>query len=67
MGRKVDLDDLVDAIVIAERLGHAQTNSIHHLRRRHPDFPQPLITFGRVRVWSWTEVESWAQATGRLP
>jgi len=67
MGRKVDLDDLVDSIGIAERLGFSHTTSVQMLRRRHPDFPEPLITFGRVRVWSWTEVESWAKKTGRLP
>lgn len=66
MGRKVDLDDLVDTLVIAERLGMADTTSVLNLVRRHPDFPRPVAHFGRVRVWLWPEVAAWARATGRL-
>jgi hypothetical protein len=66
MGRKVDVDDLVGATEIAERLGYAHSESIHALRRRHPDFPEPVAHLKRAHVWAWPDVEAWAKATGRL-
>ncbi|HYI62326.1 MAG TPA: hypothetical protein VEW93_11050 [Acidimicrobiales bacterium] len=67
MGRRVDADDLVGAGEIAERLGLAHVPSAHNLFRRHADFPEPVATVGRVRIWAWPDVEKWAKATGRLP
>ncbi len=66
MERWVDLNDLVDAAMIAERLGYKNPESVHVLWRRHPDFPKPLTKFGRLRIWSWNEVKAWATSTGRL-
>lgn len=66
MGRKVDVNDLVGAAEIADRLDLAHSQSVHTLRRRHPDFPAPVATLARAHVWSWPDVEAWARATGRL-
>ncbi|HMJ76157.1 MAG TPA: hypothetical protein VK507_09295 [Iamia sp.] len=67
MGRQVDLDDLVDTLAIADRLGMSDTTAVLNLVRRHPEFPRPVAHFGgRVRVWLWPDVEAWAKATGRL-
>lgn len=63
----MDADDLVGAGEIADRLHLAHVSSMHNLMRRHPDFPAPVTVVGRVRVWSWPDVERWARATGRLP
>ena len=67
MGRKVDVDDLVGAAEIAERLGVARSQTIHVWRSRYPDFPKPVCTLQQALVFSWSEVEAWAAATGRLP
>ncbi len=66
MGRKVDVDDLVGAAEIAERLDLSHPQTVHTLRRRHPDFPPPIATLRQAMVWSWPEVAAWAKATGRL-
>jgi len=66
MGRKVDVDDLVGAAEIAERLGVKRPHLIHDWRRRHPEFPQPVVELKGTLIWLWPEVKRWASATGRL-
>ena len=65
MGRKVDVNDLVVAAEIAERLGLAHTQSVHTLRRRDPNFPEPVVSLKRAHVWAWPDVAEWARSTGR--
>lgn len=65
VGRKVDVTDLVGAAEVAERLGIAR-QSVHQLRHRHADFPQPLARLQQALVWNWPDVEEWARRTGRL-
>lgn len=60
------MNDLVGAAEIAERLGLAHPQTVHTLRKRHADFPQPVATLRTALVWIWPEVEAWAQSTGRL-
>lgn len=67
VGRRVDVDDLVGAAEIAERLGLANAQLVHVWRRRHDDFPHPVRELKRAHVWAWPDVEKWAKATGRLP
>jgi hypothetical protein len=67
VGRKVDVNDLVGAAEIAERLHLAHRETVHLWRRRYPDFPAPIASLRTALVWSWTDVEKWAKATGRLP
>jgi predicted DNA-binding transcriptional regulator AlpA len=66
MGRRIDVDDLVTATDIAERLGVKRAQVVHDWRRRHPDFPAPLVTRPRVLLWAWKDVKAWARRTGRL-
>ncbi|MEZ5140672.1 MAG: hypothetical protein R2702_06650 [Acidimicrobiales bacterium] len=66
MGRKVDLDDLVDASEIARRLGVARPQVVHDWRRRHPDFPAPVKRLANIHIWLWPDVEFWAKKTDRL-
>lgn len=66
MGRTVDVNDLVGAAEIADRLGLSHSQSVHTLRRRHAEFPEPVASLKRAHVWSWPDVEAWAVATGRL-
>ena len=65
MGKKVDVDDLVDAAEIARRLGVKRPQVVHDWRRRHDDFPQPVTHLGNSYVWLWPEINHWAIATGR--
>jgi len=68
MGRKVDVDELVGAADIADRLGWSHVQTVHTTRRRHPDFPQPTTVInGTHLVWYWPDVERWARSTGRYP
>lgn len=66
MGRKVDLDDLVDAVEIARRLSVKRPQVVHDWRRRHDDFPLPVLHIANVHIWLWPDVQAWAKATGRL-
>ena len=67
MGRRVEVELLVGAAEIAERLGLSHTQSVHTVRRRHLDFPEPVATLRTAMIWYWPDVEKWAKATGRLP
>lgn len=66
VGRRVDVDHLVGSVEIASRLGVARPQVIHDWIRRHPEFPRPVATLARVRIWAWPDVERWARRTGRL-
>ncbi len=66
MGKRVDVDELVDTTDIALRLGVKRLQVVHDWRRRHADFPAPIRFFGRQPIWYWPEVERWARQTGRL-
>ncbi len=65
VGKKVDVDDLVGAHEIAQRLGVARPQVVHEWRRRHTDFPEPVATLRTALIWEWTDVCAWAKATGR--
>lgn len=66
MGRQVDVEELVGAAEIADRLGLALGQTVHDWRRRHADFPQPVARLRMGIVWFWPDVEAWARRTGRL-
>jgi hypothetical protein len=61
------LPELVGASEIAERLGLAQSESVHVWLRRYGDFPEPVARLSMGFVWRWDEVTAWAKTTGRLP
>jgi hypothetical protein len=66
MARKVDVNELVGAAEIAERLQLSHVQSVHTLRHRHTDFPEPVAKLRQAMVWAWPDVEAWAKRTGRL-
>ena len=66
MGRRVDVDELVGAAEIAERLGVASSQTVHVWRGRHDDFPEPITTLKTAMIWYWPDVKRWAISTGRL-
>lgn len=61
MGRKVDLDDLIDVGEVARMLGLAQNNSVSTYMNRYSDFPRPAIVFadGKCRAWVRDDVSAW--------
>lgn len=62
MGRRLDVDQLVGAAEIAERLGIPDSTGVHALRRRNDDFPEPVAKLKTALIWFWPEVEAWAKA-----
>jgi predicted DNA-binding transcriptional regulator AlpA len=65
MGRKVDLDDLLDAREVAELLGLASANAVNVYLGRYTDFPEPVLVRPGFRLWLRSDVEAWARETGR--
>ncbi len=70
VGRRVDVDQLVVARTIAERLGFKRVQLVHYYYRSDDTFPRPVFTVsegvGGALVWYWPDVERWARRTGRL-
>jgi hypothetical protein len=62
MGRKVDVDDLLDANGVAEVLGLAHRNTVSVYQHRYQDMPPPVREFGdrRTKLWLRPEIEKWA-------
>lgn len=67
MGRKVDLDQLIDSEVVKEILGLSVRNSVSTYLKRYADFPRPVIDFadGKCRLWLRIEILEWK--AGREP
>ena len=49
---------------IADRMGVTR-NAVDKWRARDPQFPAPRWTVGGRPAWDWSDVASWAEATGR--
>ena len=69
MGRRVDVEQLVGASDVKERLGLNRTQDVHTLRKRDATFPEPVAVIGGgpgygILVWSWPDVAAWARRKG---
>ena len=53
-----DRPDLVSIAEIAARSGHP-VNTIQSWRRRHADFPVPVVRLAAGPVWNWASVDGW--------
>jgi hypothetical protein len=54
-----DVNDLVGAGEIADRLG-TKKNVVVNWAGRYGDFPAPIISHLKMgRIWSWREVNAW--------
>jgi hypothetical protein len=62
MGRKVDVDDLIDTQGVASILELAHRNTVSEYQARYGDMPRPVVDLGggRSKLWLRTEVERWA-------
>jgi predicted DNA-binding transcriptional regulator AlpA len=67
MGRKVDVDDLIDTQAVANILGLAHRNTVSEYQARYDDMPRPVVNLGggRSKLWLRPEVERWAAARPR--
>ncbi len=67
MGRKVDIDDLIDATEVAALLGLSGPRSVSVYQTRYPDMPRPALTrpSGRCLLWLRSEIATWARHSGR--
>lgn len=61
MGRKIDVDDLLDANGVADLLGLAHRNTVSVYQHRYEDMPRPVREFGdrRTKLWLRSEIEQW--------
>jgi glutathione-regulated potassium-efflux system ancillary protein KefG len=61
MGRKVDVDDLIDTQDVARILGLAHRNTVSEYQAKYAEMPRPVIDLGRgrSRLWLRHEVERW--------
>ena len=66
MGRKVDVDELIDAQGIADMLGLAQRNTVSLYQRRYSDMPRPVVDLGkgRCKMWVRSEMARWGRDRG---
>jgi glutathione-regulated potassium-efflux system ancillary protein KefG len=62
MGRRVDVDALIDAQDVAAILGLAHRNTVSEYQARYPEMPRPVVDrrTGRLKLWLRPEVERWA-------
>ena len=62
MGRKVDVEDLIDTQSVTQILGLAHRNTVSEYQARYEDMPRPVVGLGRGRskLWLRPEVERWA-------
>jgi hypothetical protein len=62
MGRRVDVDELVDARDVAGILGLTHRNTVSEYQTLYDDMPRPVIDLGRGRpkLWLRHEIERWA-------
>lgn len=67
MARLIDIDDLVDAHVVAALLGLSHATSVHLYQQRYPDMPRPVLDRGgrRARLWLRSEIIRWHRGRGR--
>lgn len=71
VGRKIDVDQLVPAKVIAERLSFKGVQLVHYYFRSDPTFPAPVFTHPDaarpLRLWYWPDIEAWWADRSRRP
>jgi glutathione-regulated potassium-efflux system ancillary protein KefG len=67
MGRRVNVDDLIDAEEVARLIGLARATSVSVYQRRYPDMPRPVVrrSSGRCLLWLRQDVEAWARRLRR--
>jgi len=67
VGRRVDVDDLLNAAEVAEIIGLSHSNSVTTYLRRYADFPRPIVekSDGKIRLWLLSDIITWRQDRSR--
>jgi predicted DNA-binding transcriptional regulator AlpA len=62
--RQVYLDDLIDALAVAEIMGLTRRTAVSVYQQRYSDMPRPVLDLGRGRpkLWLRSELQRWQQA-----
>lgn len=62
VGRRVDVDDLIDTQTVAKILGLAHRNTVSEYQARYQDMPRPVVDLagGRLKLWLRPDMERWA-------
>jgi predicted DNA-binding transcriptional regulator AlpA len=58
---KVNTDDLIGPEEVAALIGLTNVNGVSVYRKRHPDFPAPVVLKGRCVLWVRQDIEKWAR------
>jgi predicted DNA-binding transcriptional regulator AlpA len=56
--------DVLGVTEVAALLGMSRQR-VDKLSHTDPDFPEPVTTLGRGRLWEKAAIEKWARETGR--
>lgn len=68
MGRRIDVDDIVTPSEIADMFCVSRAAVSNWTKRREiTGFPEPVKALSIGGLYSRTEVEEWAETTGRVP
>jgi predicted DNA-binding transcriptional regulator AlpA len=61
VGRRVDVDNLIDTQDVARLLGLSHRNTVSEYQAKYEEMPRPVIDLGRGRskLWLRSEVERW--------
>jgi hypothetical protein len=64
--RPLGLDDLEKHLLgiaeVAEVLGLSSRTAVIVARRRHADFPEPVVDEARCQLWLRADIECWRRA-----
>jgi hypothetical protein len=65
---KIETDDLIDDVGVAEILCLASRRSVRPFQERHTDMPRPVVDLGegRTQLWSRRAMLAYATVTGRV-
>jgi predicted DNA-binding transcriptional regulator AlpA len=59
--RKIDPADLIGPVEVAPIIGLTNSRGVAVYRRRHADFPAPVVEKAQCVLWVRADVENWAR------
>jgi predicted DNA-binding transcriptional regulator AlpA len=60
MTERVDPAELVNAQEVAPIIGLTNPGGVSVYRRRHADFPKPIVEKGQCVLWRRADIDAWA-------
>lgn len=65
MGKRINVDDVIDATDVARIIGLTNAKGVSVYQQRYDDFPEPVISRGRCRLWLEADILKWAKQRSR--